>query len=334
MASLTKRRKRDGATVWDAQVRVTGYPPQSRSFPAKLEAQLWAAKTEEAVRSTGVAVNGKLTLADLIDEVEPRLRRRAAPLRYWRDELGHLRLAKIRPALIALHRDRLIGAPCGGWGYKKLKPRSPGTVWMYLQVLHRVFAIGQRELFLITENPVSAVKRPSLPRGPTRFLSDEEITALLDACKVSENTDLFAFVLLAITTGARKGELLALEWVNVDVERRWAILPKTKNGDARGLPLTQAVLDALMAVERAGMRVFPLDPARAFRTACKRAGITGCTLHTLRHSCASYLVRNGATLPEVGRLLGHRDLHSTQRYSHIADQHTAALVARVMGNVK
>src|SRR6185437_7807887 len=107
---------------------------------------------------------------------------------------GHMPLIKIHPTLIAQHRDLLLGAPCGGYLHKKLRPRSPSTVWQYLQTLHRVFAVAKRELHIVDTNPVSDVVRPSLPKGRTRFLSDDEITVLLAACRNSANEDLYAFV--------------------------------------------------------------------------------------------------------------------------------------------
>ena len=112
------------------------------------------------------------------------------------------------------------------------------------------------------------------------------------------------------------------------------MFPKTKNGDARGVPITTTVLHALMQLQRAGPNVFPLDPTRSFHTACRRAKLSGVTLHTLRHSAASLLARNNATLLEVSRLLGHRDIRMADRYSHLANEHTMQLVDRVMKRVK
>ena len=335
MAHLERRKNKDGSTSWVAQVRVNGYPSQTRSFPTRLEAELWSSQTEAKAQKRTLAIVSKMTLGDLIDEVRPRMTQlREAPLRYWQEELGHMPLIKIHPTLIAKHRDLLLGEMCGGYKHKKLKPRSGSTVWQYIQVLSRIFSIAKRELHIVDTNPVSDVERPKLPRGRTRFLTDDEIADLLVACRQSENEDLYAFVLTAVTTGARKGELLSLEWANVDVERRWAVFPKTKNGDARGVPLTAAALEALMQLKRAGPFVFPLDPTRAFHTACKRAKLSGVTLHTLRHSAASLLARNNATLLEVSRLLGHRDIRMADRYSHLANEHTTQLVDRIMRDVK
>src|SRR4029078_4013899 len=91
----------------------------------------------------------------------------------------------------------------------------------------------------------------------------------------------------ALTTGARKGEIATLEWRQVDLRRRWATFPRTKNGDARGVPLTAAVCTVLSARLRTDSRVFPVDVTRAWHTAIARAGIVDFRFHDLRHSCGS-----------------------------------------------
>ena len=239
---------------------------------------------------------------------------RNAPVQYWKEQLGHMPLVKIHPAFIAYHRDVLLGAPCGGYLHKKLKPRSPSTVWQYLQTLHRIFSIAKRELHIIDTNPVSDVIRPSLPKGRTRFLSDDEVTALLASCKQSENEDLHCFVLFALTTGARKGELLKLQWTNVDVERRWAVFERTKNGTSRGVPLTTAVLETLMLLQRAGSSCSPrtrrahsIPPANVPRFRRHLAYPT-----TL---CGEPARQERGYVFEVGRLLGHKDIRMSDRYA-------------------
>lgn len=224
MAHLERRKNKDGSTSWVAQVRINGYPSQTRSFPTRLEADLWSSQTEAKARRRMLAITSKMTLGELIDEVKPRMKQlRNAPLNYWMDQLGHMPLIKIHPTLIAYHRDLLLAAMCGGYKHKKLKPRSPSTVWQYIQCLSRIFTIAKRELHIVDTNPASDVVRPTLPRGRTRFLADDEITDLLAACRKSENEDLYAFVLTAVTTGARKGELLALEWTDIRDARRSAV---------------------------------------------------------------------------------------------------------------
>jgi integrase len=247
--------------------------------------------------------------------------------------LGDVRLDKMTPQLIAMYRDRLLGAPCHGHANKTTRPRSEATVRNYLIELSRLFALAVKELRVMDSNPCASVVRPAASRQVVRYLSDDERAALLAACKESESVDLYPFVLLCLTTGCRKGEAAALEWPQVDLKRRWATFPRTKNGDARGVPLTGAVCALLEARKRDRGRVFEVDITKAWHTAIDRAGIVDFRFHDLRHSCASTLVQNGANLAEVATLLGHKSMQMTLRYAHVGDAGTSRLVDRVMGGI-
>jgi integrase len=154
---------------------------------------------------------------------------------------------------------------------------------------------------------------------------------------------MYALVLLALTTGARKSELLGLCWADIDFERAVAHCGRTKNGDPKALPLVPAVVDELRRFAGTGnVRVFPSarqkDKPFAFESrfaeALKAARISAFRFHDLRHSCASMLASSGATLLEIGDVLGHRQLAMTRRYSHLTTQHKAALVNRVLGSIR
>ena len=334
MATIRRRRNGDGSTSWDAMVRIVGYPASGKSFRTKLAAELWAARTESACKGGTLAASRGMTLAHLIDEGLPRLTNpTTAIFAYWRDALGDVRLDKVTSDQIAKHRDRLLGAECRGHKHKTTKPRTSATVRNYLIELGRLFALAVKELRVMDHNPCARVTKPKASQEVVRFLTDDERTALLRACKASDSADLYAFVLFALTTGARKGEIAALEWAQVDLKRRWAIFPKTKNGDARGVPLTAAVCALLTDRPRADPRVFPTDITKAWHTAVARAGIVAFRFHDLRHSCASALVQNGANLAEVATLLGHKGLAMTLRYAHVSNAGTSRLVDRVMGDI-
>jgi integrase len=148
---------------------------------------------------------------------------------------------------------------------------------------------------------------------------------------------------MALTTGARKGELTNLRWEDVDLERGLAYCGRTKNGDPKSLPLVPAVIDQLRGFAAApkafvfgtsasGARPYAFDSR--WRQALKAAKIRNFRFHDLRHTCASMLALSGATLLEIGDLLGHRQLQITKRYSHLTTQHKEALVNRVLGGIK
>ena len=175
-----------------------------------------------------------------------------------------------------------------------------------------------------------------------RFLTDDERARLLDACRQSKTPRLYLFVLMALTSGARRGELEGLHWRDVDLDRGEAHVGRTKNGDPRLLVLVPAVAEALRQYVGApgalvfGSRKAPgkvIDMSYGFRMALKAAGIRNFRFHDCRHDAASTLAKNGATLLEIGDVLGHRQQQVTMRYAHLCTDHRKALVTRVMSRV-
>jgi integrase len=266
----------------------------------------------------------------------------AKQLQWWRDELGRLALADVSPAVIAEARDRLAGGTTVRGG-----PRAPATVNRYLAALSHAFTLAVKEWGWIEDNPFRKVSKPREPRGRVRYLADVERARLLDACRESESPDLYCAVVLALSTGARRIEVLGLRWGQVDFARRAITVLETKNGEIRSLPLVGHALELMQ--ERATVRridtdlVFPgrkrnspVDLRAPFETALKRAGnIKDFRWHDLRHSAGSYLAMNGATLAEIAEVLGHKTLAMVKRYAHLSQAHTTGVVesmnARIFG---
>jgi len=134
---------------------------------------------------------------------------------------------------------------------------------------------------------------------------------------------------------------MSLRWQQVDLAGAMIRLEVTKNGERRALPLAGHALE--LVKERAKVRRIdtdllfpskvnpaqPIDLRTPWETALKQAGIDDFRWHDLRHSAASYLAMNGATLAEIAEVLGHKTLAMVQRYAHLSEQHTAAVVARM-----
>jgi integrase len=203
-----------------------------------------------------------------------------------------------------------------------------------------MYTIGIREWNWIEDNPVLKVSKPKEPRGRVRFLSEEERERLLKSCKGSKNPHLYAVVVLALSTGGRKSELLSLHWKDIDFKRGRLIFRETKNGDIRSVPLTGHALDILKdhaRIRRIGTSyVFPsmrgnqgMSIRDAWEYCLKRGDISNFHFHDLRHSYASYLAMNGASLLEIAELLGHKTLAMVKRYSHLSETYTAGIVARM-----
>ncbi len=143
---------------------------------------------------------------------------------------------------------------------------------------------------------------------------------------------------LALSTGARYGELLNLTWDVVDMKRSVITLHDTKNGERRVLPLVGHAKDIiiqhskvrrldtkLLFPNRAGDK--PAHIRTAFENARKKAQIEDFRFHDLRHSAASYLAMNGASLAEIADILGHKTLQMVKRYAHLSEAHTSKVVA-------
>lgn len=227
----------------------------------------------------------------------------------------------------------------------KHKVLRPATINRYHAALGAVvtWAIRRRIAPRGFVHPCRSVERRPEDNSRTRFLSHEEIKRLLAACRASTWPRLHLLVSMALVTGARKSELLGLHWRDIDLERGEATLGRTKNDAPRVLPLTPGVVAELAEI-RAGASslVFPGTryPDRPFSVngpfgrALVAAGIRGVSFHVLRHSCASLLARSGASLLEIGDVLGHKTASMTRRYSHLATSHKAALVTRVLGDLE
>jgi len=320
-------------------VRRKGYEEQVATFRKLSEARCWAQKTEAAVLEGKYfsAKSNRHTLNDLIDrysrEILPHKARLTAKyqtqqLAWWREQFGHCRLSELTPESISVKMATLS------------EERGNATIRRYLAVLGHALNVAVKQWQWLDENPMRRVTKPPEPRGRVRFLSDDERERLLQACRESRSPYLYTVVVLALSTGARKMELLGLEWCQVDFIRGAIHLEETKNGERRVLPLTGHAL-GLMQQHASGRRVDTnlMFPSRsgakpiyirdAFEAAVQRAGISDFCFHDLRHSTASYLAMSGCSLAEIAEILGHKSLEVTRRYAHLSEGHTRKVIAEM-----
>lgn len=344
MATIQRRETGDGKVKYRVQVRLRGYPPQSETFDRLTDAKAWGERVQAELRAGTYLPQAEArrhTFAELVEAYAANRKanrrhdsKQAHQLDWWAERLGPHFLAAITPARIGKLRDALANGdtPSG-------KPAAPGTVNRYLAVLRQAFAYAERELEWISTNPVRRVSKPAEPQGRVRFLDDDERARLLAACRGSSDARLYPLVLLALATGARRGELLGLRWEDVDTARGVATLHTTKNRDRRGLVLTAPALAAIadlrqrrvvgvpyIFADRRGRRSFN---EYAWREALREARIEDFKFHDLRHSAASYLAMEGASSVELAAVLGHKTLAMVKRYSHLSQGHVADVVGRM-----
>ena len=215
------------------------------------------------------------------------------------------------------------------------------TINRYIAAISVVFSYACRE-YGLQVNPIRKIS--SLPENNerTRFLSEAERTRLFKACRASQWDKLYLLVLLAITTGARKGELTKLGWGDIDFDRRTAYVATTKNGQPKVLPLTDSVIRELQLFDtKDNSLIFaskvkkdaPYCFTKPWKKALEDADIKDFRFHDLRHTCASYLAQSGASLLEISFVLGHKQISVTQRYAHLCVEQKSSLINRVMGGI-
>ena len=275
-------------------------------FIRKTDAKTWASETESAVKlgkHLPATESKKRIFNELADRWDKKIllqkksqRTPKSVLQWWKNKLGPYSLFQITPPLISDYRDELLSEEV-----RKDRLRSPSTVNRYLAVLSSVFTYAQKELHWATSNPVLDVKKPSEPSGRVRFLSEEEREKLLNACKQSRNEYLYCVVVLALSTGMRKGEIFNLTWRNVDFKKELILIPETKNASFKAVPLvghTKNLLQKLGKVRRLDTDLVfpsksepsqPVDIRKPWETAIVKAGIENFKFHDLRHTTASYL---------------------------------------------
>jgi integrase len=361
MATIVKRKNSDGTVSYQVKVRLLGNKPATETFKRLTDAKRWAGKTEDDIREGRFFKNSeakKRTLGELIDrymrDIMPEkksIESQTQQLEWWKNQLGDRYLIDITPPLLSEMRDKLTTEPIIYRRKVKLedgttkiesieKKRTPATANRYLAVLSHVFTLATNEWQWVDSNPLQKVKKGKEPRGRVRFLTDDERPRLLAACNVSKNRFLYPIVVLALSTGMRQGEILSLTWSDVDLQRKSIVLHDTKNGERRSVSLSGLALELLVKLSKVRRLDTNLlfaskvnggkthvDIRTAWEVALRKAEVVDFRFHDLRHSAASYLAMNGATLAEIAEVLGHKTLAMVKRYAHLSEQHTAKVVA-------
>lgn len=367
MASITKRLSDEGETSYFVRVRLKGYPLQTATFKRLTDAKKWASSTESAIREGRhfkTTEAKKHTFADAIDrylsDVLPvkfttkEQRNRRAILVWWREELGVHVMADLQSPLFAQCRDKLLKRTS-----KTGKPFSADSVKKYFGVVQNVLKYAVNEWQWLEQSPLRdrRVEMPELPPGRVRYLDDQERERLTVACKESANPLLYPAFILALSTGMRQGELMNLYWrvpTQPPAETAWGVvmleqgaivLHSTKNGERRRVPVVGVALQVMRELAKVRRLdtalVFPspecpqqpIELKKAWATALKRAEVIDFRWHDLRHTTASYLAMNGASLAEIAEILGHKTLQMVRRYSHLSDSHVSNVLASMNAKI-
>ncbi len=339
MASIYKRKNDNGTTVWRAVVRIKGYPTVSNHFERKQEADDWASGIERQIKlgqfkfdqHNQVHTFAQLTERYLNDgaiEHHRSAKDTRRHLIYWQSRFSAFALVHITPESVGKERLRLLETPT-----LQNKRRASATVNRYMASLSLLFSYALKQLHWISENPCASLIKLKENPGRDRVLTTGEIDRLLSACRKSRSPYLYLIVLIAITTGARQGEILNLEWRHIDFDNHLAYLKETKNGRPRSIPLSDSILEELKNLHKVRQPLKPLvfasktafgsiDIKKAWQTALRIANIEKCRAHDMRHTFATLAAAQGASNLELATAMGHRTLQMLQRYTHLDVQMT------------
>jgi len=194
------------------------------------------------------------------------------------------------------------------------------TLNVYMRHLKSAFVCAQ-EWGYIKINPYRTVKQIVTDTEYTRFLTQEEINKLLS---VIDDIDFKRFVIFAILTGCRSGELLRLQWA--DVKDTHIIIRKTKTHTPRTVPIVEQLKTIIDEMRQPSGLVFPRwktiwTVSKYFKKYVTKAGIPPIKLHGCRHTLGSHLAMSGVHQKTIAEILGHTQLSTTERYMHLHPDH-------------
>jgi integrase len=226
-----------------------------------------------------------------------------------RHRMAKLSMANLTPQVMAEFRD------------ERLLVCRANTVNRDLVVLSSIINHARREWGICVQNPVAMIRKPTIPPGRDRVLSQLEEAALLEVLAPvgRRNPVMQDLVIVAIETAMRRGELLGVRWEHVNLEHRTVFLPLTKNGQPRYVPLSSRAVATLQGIQRRAHTVFPISIAALeanFYKAVRRAGLIDVRFHDLRHTAASRMASKLPNVIELAAVTGHTSLQMLKRYYH------------------
>jgi len=329
-----KRDNANGSKSFVGQVRVAPFKPISKSFPTRAAAKDWADETRKSLESQRERGADRtdlpsLTVKTLVDEFladgETKALRYFSELErhceWWVNEYGSTRVSDMGVLKLRAARDKLKGSGDD--------VRAAGTVNRCLSGFRSCWNWGRAAGLIPQERVWPSRLLLTEPRGRTRYLTDDELSKVLEAA-TQHSATMYAAIVVSLGTGMRQGELLRLEWKDIDFKANAARILETKNDQPRAVHLPAVATAAIKELRRGDV----VNSRAIFLTVSgkphnkdtlsgqwiairKTAGLENFRWHDLRHSCASFLAQKGATLLEIGSVLGHKSPSVTMRYSHL-----------------
>lgn len=317
MASI---RNRNGN--WQARITRKGHHAVAKSFHSKQDAEKWSRQVEIEIDKgsyTNIALAERTLFKDVIERYVQEVTMKTRSMKedtyrlraLARHPIAKLRMTALTPIKVAEYRD------------ERLKTVSTGTVIRELSYLSSIINHARREWGITMVNPIPLVKKPTSPQGRNRILTDDELERLFEALKPrikSSNHWILPLTKFGLESAMRRGEILGLCWEHIDIQKRTAFIPLTKNGESRLVPLSSAAIELLQKLPRnLNGPIFPVTEftlSAAIERAKKNAGIKDFHFHDLRHMAITRMAQKLPNLIELSAVSGHRSLAMLKRYYH------------------
>lgn len=294
-------------------------PEQARGIAAEINAQI--ARGENPAQKTRLA-KSEITLGELFDEYLNRYakihksswledkRQFNCYLAHWKQrKLSNIR----RNDLQKLHQE--IGNNNGHYAANRL-----------LALISSLFNRAKEFSLWDKINPADGIKKFK-EKSRSRFLQSDELPRFFQALSEEPNESARDYILLSLLSGARKANVLAMQWQEINLELGLWTIPKTKNGEAHTIPLVPQALEILKNryQNKKNEWVFAshsksghfADPKKAWQRILERAGITDLRIHDLRRSLGSWQASTGASLAIIGKTLAHKNVNTTAIYARL-----------------
>lgn len=297
---------------WNAQVRIKGSAPQSKTFSTEQEAREWARHEEALLKRPQEHTVYTLGVA----YCEGKLRGKSS-------YAYALRMAELLAKAFPQPIDQITPQLVNTFKLERLKKVKPSTCRTQLAFLSRFFRYAKRDLLLDVPNPVESISLPAPSKPSDKVVTEAELSELLAHLR----PQMALIVKLAYETAMRRSEITKLTFNCLHLEERIADVVDGKNG-TRSVPLTRKAVELLQsAVEQAHAegrtmgRLFLVQPhsiTTAVRRARKLANLdSSVRLHQLRHTRITNVAKRGFNNAQIMIVSGHRDTRSVARYSHL-----------------
>lgn len=333
MAYVETRKNKNGDIVYRAQLQLDGRR-LSATFERKRDARQWEAELRSRARNNKNFLSrfsDKTTVAEVIERYKCEAFRnkerlasdRGYQLDWWVEAIGNLLITEVDKRILSAQLEKLA--------HKRTntgRTLSPATVNRYRAAFSVVLTKAWKDWDIIDSNPFEKIEY-GRERSRVRFLEQQEIDRLRQACRQSRNGSLEAIFLIAICTGMRRGEILSLTRKDIRLSEGLICIEKTKNHSRRSVPISDALrptIEDLMTTPRFDTPLLfpstsdPLSPMcikNAWSHAVKKAGIEDYTFHDNRHTAASVLAFQNVSDIKIATILGHKTLEMVKRYAHL-----------------